>query len=50
MPLGKSEKQEREIMRESKSKGKEKTGEGKWRRIDEKEGKTRMCPVFQVKC
>ena len=32
MPLGISEKQEREIMRESKSKGKEKTGEGKWRR------------------
>lgn len=28
MPLGKSEKQEREMMRESKSKGKEKQGRG----------------------
>lgn len=46
MPLGKSEKQEREIMRESKNKGKEKTGRRKCRRMDEKEGETRMCRCF----
>lgn len=41
MPLGKSEKQEREIMRESKNKGKERQGGGNgggWMRRRERQG------------